>query len=491
MNFIKKLTFGCLCLAAVTATVSCESVLDEQPFSEISDNQFWKTNADAESGVTAIYDAMQKTYRQKHFLWGEFRADNYIATGTANGESLELVNNSLQSSNSGALRWNDFYLMIGRANLAIGKIPQIPGYSKNLLAEAYISRSYAYFDAVRVWGDVPLFTEAITGLDQELQRPKTDAAKIMADIVIPDMIMAEQLMTIPSNPYRFSRASILSFQAHVYMYMKQFDKAKAAMDKLVALNAYTLANTRDSWDKLFLNDPGVGGKFMTGPELIFSIRYSVTEDSDRSGIYGFFFAGLPSYFISPLLENKWIAKFPIDSAAWVAKYPTFVPKNRKPDGTLLYGDFRYFDSRESGRPLGEARVAKYTKTNISPSFDDTNIHIFRYSGMLLLLAEAENQLGNTAKALSLVNQVRTARQLPLVTAAEFTTNKAQIENFILDERQFELLAEGARWWDLRRTDKAVSVMQPINGQTADKLLFPIFQKHLIDNPKLTQTKGYN
>jgi starch-binding outer membrane protein, SusD/RagB family len=106
-----------------------------------------------------------------------------------------------------------------------------------------------------------------------------------------------------------------------------------------------------------------------------------------------------------------------------------------------------------------------------------------------MLAEAENQLGNTTAALALVNQIRDARELPRVLATEFT-NKAELENIILDERQMELLGEGARWWDLIRTGKAVEVMGPINGQKADKLLFPIYTNHLIVNPLLTQTPGY-
>jgi starch-binding outer membrane protein, SusD/RagB family len=60
----------------------------------------------------------------------------------------------------------------------------------------------------------------------------------------------------------------------------------------------------------------------------------------------------------------------------------------------------------------------------------------------------------------------------------------------LDERQFELIGEGKRWWDLVRTDKAVEVMSPINKQTADRILFPIFNTHLIENKLLTQNEAY-
>ena len=468
---------------------ACEGILEQQPFSQLSDEQFWKTNADATSGVTAIYDAMQKTYNTKYYSWGEFRADNYVATGTANSESLELLNNALTPSSGGVLRWNSFYLMISRANLAIQNIPKLPAYDRQLLGEAYAMRAYAYFHAVRVWGDVPLLTEPVTGLDQEIQKAKTKAADIMTQVILPDMLQAETLLTQNTNTYRFSKAGIWSLQAEVYMFLKDYAKAKVALTNITKLNTFSLTTTRDAWQKQFLNDANLGGKFQTSTEFIFNIRYSLTEDRDRSGVYAVFFAGLPSYFINPALERKWVAQFPLDSISWYAKYPTFVPKTKDAAGKPFYGDWRYIDSRESARDFGLARVAKYNKINFSTSFDDTDIIVYRYANTLTLLAEAENQLGNKDAAVMLMNQLRTARQLPTVKATDFTT-KGQLENFILDERQMEFLAEGVRWWDLRRTDKAVEVMGPINGQTAQKLLFPIYDRHLIDNPKLTQTEGY-
>lgn len=489
MKLAKQITVVLLTLSLMGSISSCENILDEQPYSQLSDAQFWKTNADAESGVAAIYDAMQKTYNSKYYAWGEFRADNFVASATPSADGLELLTNSISAANSAALRWNNFYLMIARANIAIEKIPQIPGYSRQLLAEAHAIRAYAYFHAIRVWGDVPMFTEAVTGLDQEILKPKTKATEILNNVILPDLEKADQLMVQTVNPYRFSKASLYAFQGEVFMYLKDFAKAKAALTRLLNLNTFSLATTRETWAKMFLNDPGQGGKFMTGPELIFSIKYSLTEDSDRSGIYSVFFAGLPTYYISPALEARWISEFPLDSLGWVTMYPTFAPKTKGLDGKPIYGDWRYLESREAGRQIGLARLAKYTKTNINVSFDDSNIHVFRYANSLLLLGEAENQLGNSAKAIDYVNQVRTARQLPLVKASDYTT-KVAIENLILNERQLELIGEGARWWDLRRTGKAVEVMGPINGQTEAKLFFPIFDKHLIDNPKLTQTEGY-
>ncbi len=506
-------------ITIVCLTFSCNGLLDEQPISEIGAADFWQSNNDAALGVAAVYDAIQPTYRTKHFLWGEFRSDNFsIGSESASANNIELLNNDVNTGNGAAIDWSDFYVAVNRANLAIKYIPQINGFNPNLLAEAHAIRAYLYFDAIRVWGAVPLFTEPVESSAQDLALPRTDGNTIMNDVVIPDMLEAEELMTLVADRYRFTKTTIWALQADVYMWQRDYAKAKEVLDRIVASNEYSLVTTPDAWQNLFINDiqEGGPGKVMTGPELMLSIRFDINEPRDnpgqtranRSGIFALFFAGLPSYHLSPALENKWIEKFPIDSLGWATKYPDTDPiltKDDDVDGVLepIYGDWRYYFCREGGfegldiRGIGEARLAKYNKTNYSQDLDDSDIVLYRYAGMLLLLAEAENQLGNADRALALVNQIRTARQLPTVSVDEFGATVDARENYILDERQLELLGEAERWWDLRRTGKAIEVLNPILDTipggvqlTQERLLFPIFDEHLIENPMLDQNSGY-
>ncbi|WP_445731521.1 RagB/SusD family nutrient uptake outer membrane protein [Mariniflexile sp.] len=530
-NIKFKFKIALLLLTVLAISTSCDSILDEQPESEIGSEDFWKTPGDAETGISGLYDGMQKTFKENLYLWGETRADNYRGgQGAGSSSRLEFVNNDLTSGNS-ALRWDDLYKMILRANLAIKYIPEIPGVDKNLLGEAHAIRAFAYFHAIRVWGSVPLFTEPIEGKNQELQRTRTAAATIMNEVIIPDMLAAEGYMEKFANEYRFSETSILCLQAEVYMYLQDYPKAKIALDKLVALNEFSLVTTVQGWQDLFLNDKGAAkgsnvylksgnelafygtDKVQKGTELILSINHDLL-DNDRAGIFGIFFAGLPTYYISPVLDIKWRERFPVDSTAWVTKYPTFKPQLARKviytdtNGELqdslatVYGDWRYFLSREDdinfeGLAIGEARLSKYNKTNYSPSLDDSDMVLYRYSDMLLLLAEAENRLLNTDKALGLVNDIRTARLLPTVTLAEFGATIDEREDYILVERQLELLGEGKRWWDLMRTGKTLEVMNPVltlfpsaKALTPERILSPIYFEHLIENPLLEQTPGY-
>lgn len=485
-NHISKVI---LAIALLFTVSSCEKILDQKPYSQLSDSQFWKTNVDANTAVLGIYDAMQKYYRERYFTQGELRSDNYIQSAAAGANTLELLKNTLTAANN-INDWTLLYRAIGRANLCIDRIQKIQGYDVNLLAEAKALRSYLYFDAIKLWGDVPLFTDAIEGPTQELSRPKTDATKIMNEVIIPDMLAAETGISATKNDFRFAKASVYAHQANVYMYLGQYANAKTALTKLINLKYYSLVTTRDAWQKMFLNDSNLGGKFMTGTELILSLQFSLTEDADRSGVYNVFFAGLPGFYIAPALTTKWTDAYPIDSTLFKAKYPGFAPKAFNTNGTKVWGDWRYFDSREAA-PSGTTlpRVAKYNKININQAFDDSNIHFYRYADVILMLAEAENKLGNRATAVTLLNQMRTARQLPNVdTKAVFT--ETQLENLILDERQFELMGEGKRWWDLVRTKKAIEVMAPINGLTQPRIVYPIFNVHLIENKLLIQNEAY-
>ena len=107
-NIIKKSICACFLLGTAT---SCDSILEQTPYSQLSDNQFWKTNADANAAVSGIYDSMQKHYREKYFLQGEMRSDNFSPSPTAGGVGLELMTNTLTPANN-VSEWTLLYQAI-------------------------------------------------------------------------------------------------------------------------------------------------------------------------------------------------------------------------------------------------------------------------------------------------------------------------------------------------------------------------------------------
>jgi hypothetical protein len=132
-------------------------------------------------------------------------------------------------------------------------------------------------------------------------------------------------------------------------------------------------------------------------------------------------------------------------------------------------------------------------------FDKHNVVLLRYADIILLRAEALNQIGQTAEAITLLNQVRARVELAPTEA----TSQNEVALAILKERRLELVIENNRFWDLKRyyNDDA-KLTQHLNDQTdsagnsfgiqttVDKVLIPIPQAELDVNPNMTQNPGY-
>jgi hypothetical protein len=137
-------------------------------------------------------------------------------------------------------------------------------------------------------------------------------------------------------------------------------------------------------------------------------------------------------------------------------------------------------------------VYKY-RNNIWPS--PQNYIFIRLADILLLKAEALNETGDVGGAAVLVNQVRARVGLAPTPAS----NQADMRLAIEKERRLELAFEGHRWYDLKRTGRAITVTNATIGPTGglfgysigiNQLLWPVPQSEIDKNPQLTQNPGY-
>lgn len=172
-------------------------------------------------------------------------------------------------------------------------------------------------------------------------------------------------------------------------------------------------------------------------------------------------------------------------------YAPFAPFNR----------FSISEKFVAAAEAGDARIAAltfafnsslpiYTKYKGTPTgnqeitYGDANLFIYRLADIILLKAEALNDLGQTNLAIPLINQIRNRAGLINTTAS----TPDQVRDAILKERYIELHAEGKRWFDLIRNNVVTREIPGVKG--SEHILWPIHESVINENPNIIQNTYY-
>lgn len=202
----------------------------------------WQTARDAKAGVNEIYGLLRTTLRENYFYWGEFRSDNVAPGAPVMADQARVINN-LMSTDESCARWTNLYQMINQTNLAIKYVPQIsmPDVSdrNDYLGQAYALRALAYFYAIRVWGDVPLFTEPTEKYSDAIYKARTDKNEIIDQVILPDLKKAEKLINRNKNfeRKRISICGVWAIMADVYMWKKEYNLADQTIEKMASIQS--------------------------------------------------------------------------------------------------------------------------------------------------------------------------------------------------------------------------------------------------------------
>ena len=476
---MKKIKYILAALLLVSGFSSCESFLDEQPVSELPADQLWTSSREAKAGVSQIYGFFRSAMRENYFYWGEFRSDDFAPGASTAATQQRVIDNQL-TTDLNCTKWTALYQVINQANLCIKYLPGVdmPSVSdrNDLLGQAYGMRALAYLYAVRVWGDVPLFTEPNEEYSQEIYRERTDMNYILREVVLEDAKKAESLIDRTKNKER-KRISVYgawAIMADTYMWLKEYSLADQTIEKMKNDASFMALETDIStWKKMFAeelnnkaSDNTPENDEYSTKEFIFIVHFNMDEvgTNGYSYMYQWFTgSGNRAAVMSPALLAKYDQEKDL-------RFP-LVTKNY-----------------QSGWEM-----RKYISGDISSTLNRTcevGYPIYRYSDMILLQAEAQARQSKWEEALDLVKPIRTRAGLETPSAADFA-DEEELVDFILDERQRELVGEGRRWFDLVRTGRWKSVMGPINGCQEDgNELFPIHFSHLDQNKKLVQNSYY-
>ena len=474
---------------------SCEDFLDKAPLDTIG-TESELTATDAIALVNAAYQPLQwpKIYNMRIWTTDIIAGNSNVgADGGIDGiETVDLANFAATSTNGAALDiWRGPYPGILRCNLVLQRLPSIDmddALRTRIMGEAYFLRAHYYFILVRIFGDVPLQTEPLVA-GSDLNQARTPKAQVYEQI-ISDCENAIEMLPVKSEYSstdlgRACKEAAEAQLAKVYMtqgtdYQKVVDLCQSIEDLGYNLSSMNYA---DNFNPLIDN----------GAESLFEVQYSGSTDYDFWG--NDCQASWLSTYMGPR-NSGWVG----GSWGWQHVTKEFVDSyeagDLRKDVTILYEGCPQFDGKDydPSWSLTGYNVRKFlVPKSISAEYNTnpSNFVVYRFADVLLMKAEALNELGETQKAQTPLNIVRKRAGLPDIT----TTDKAEMKEKIIHERRMELAFEGHRWFDLIRIDNgdyAINFFKSIGktNATKDRLLYPIPQEEIDANPNMTQNPGY-
>jgi len=463
-------------------------MLEENPDDRLFTANFYQTATDANSAINAIYNPLRTDYAARYSYQFTAMEDYASAQGAYLPYALYTMNGSTIAKTDNI--FEGFYEVINFSNVALKYIPPIAmdSTTKNsLLGEARFLRALAYRNLVISWGGVPIRsepTESTTAL-----AGKRASVSDVYNFIISDLQFAEtnlpSTQILAGKPTKWSAKTML---ADVYLTNGQWAAARDKADEVISAGVYSLVPVKQASDFALIFGPTA----VTSSEDVFSLKYSRTNGSPMASYYampnsayanvgyGTFF-GLTTY---PLLQNwdKNDLRYQFDL------YTSYTDKS----GNIV--------KNSATQPI---RFGKFEDPGYAPG-NGNDFPVYRYPDALLIYAEAAGQAAGapTALALERLNMVhRRAYGYNATTPSpvDFTMATAptgpSFRNLVLQERAYEFLCEGKRWFDLIRTGTVKQVIQNAKGIAIPDyfLLFPIPQQEIDNNPDIgpqDQNPGY-
>ncbi len=455
--------------------------IELNPVSTVSTDVLYKTDKDFQDAVIGCYNVLQDQYRD-FWQFGDLRADD-AGNQSPPQANLTRMDNFTLDYNEGVLisSWQKYYRLITRANTILTRIEGlektvIPNKDRHI-GEARFLRAMAYFDLVRIFGDVPMITTLITSEEAyKVGRDKVD--KVYDEVIIKDLLDSEAKLPVSytgADVGRATKGAARALLGKVYLTRNDFTKAEAKLAEVTTMNYALLKNFNDLFDYT---------KNEHHSEYIFDIEYEegIGEGSNFTNLFIPNLTAFSDFY--GVKGDRVETGSPTESL-----FAAFTAADLRKDITAAKG---FTDKTGKFVALPTAGVQSFTKKYMTPvaSTNDSraNWKVIRYADVLLMYAESLNENGKTTEALTFLNQVRSRAGLAPLTAG----TKAEIRDRILTERRLELFMEGHRWFDLVRTGRAFETLKA-SGMRAHMTLFPIplAQIQLINNRAIfPQNPGY-
>jgi hypothetical protein len=449
-------------LGLITITSCKKNFLDRQPLGRYTEDDIPAGSFD--SKVFAAYAVMRKDGFNGHLYLGihSYRSDesekgSTVADGSVHG--LMYDDFEYDKTNGGIQDyWSHHYELINAANDIIHTIDSLGSSDPATLinkAEAKFMRAFAYFDLARAFGEVPKID--FVGTPAELNIPKNSVAEIFT-LIDADLQEASSILPLEwESKYigRLTKGAAMALQTKANLWRGDWAGALAAAKAVIALGKYSLVTNYGSQFR---------SEGENGSESIFEIQAFYTPTNDQ----GISYANVQGVRGSGSWDLGWGWNTPTQILV-----DEFEPSDPRRVETILYSgqvDPLYSENVPPYPTIARLYWNKKIYTNpadrlaLNNRFGRwMNHRIIRYADVLLMAAEAANELGgtqNTTDALAWLEMVRARARGTnnSILAPVTTTDQAQLRNAIRHERFVELGMEEQRFWDIVRWEIDVSVL---------------------------------
>lgn len=496
-------------LAALLLATSCKKdFLELKPKGTELETNFYKNKEQIFQGLVATYDVLGWEGTDGwNMQLGLLNAasDDCFAGGSDASDQPNWVAwdnftlNPLLGPQSGL--WRKNYAGVYRANLLLQKIEEVenldPAFKARTIAELKFLRGWFYFDLVRLFGNVPVFTSTIS-LDEIYTVKQTSPTEVYAQIE-KDLTEAKNTPELPETVPpaelgRVTHGAVAALLGKVILFQNdnaRMAEAAANFEEVINGGNYFLTS---NYGDIFKQE----NEF--GPESVFEIQYA----SNRPGDYGCCFNSGP---VNNATEGNYNIQFfgmrdysgPDYATGWsfcpvTPELVSFMQNDPRFQHTIVDGKVlkQGGASYTKGYQNTDFFIKKYAPIKDFQATDGEtalgwgqNIRAIRYADVLLMAAEAIARGGGSeATALEYLNQVRSRVGL----AAETSSGQALL-TAIYKERRLELATEGHRFWDLVRTGGASEALPGFVAGTHEFLPIPQLEVEL-SKGALKQNNGY-
>jgi len=488
-----KLKYISFIAGAMLIFASCNE-LDQYPTNLFTDDTYWTSVDKASSVLNMAYSQM---YNNGYFFSTEALSDNVYQTRVSDEKTIS-SGQANAATGRFANEWSDCYAGIKTCHTFLENVDRIPGMNEDLKermkAEARFIRAWLFFRLTTWYGDVPLFTTDIT-----LSESKTIARTPHAEVLDFVRMELDDITTILPSEYeeadrgRITSGAAIALNARTYLYENDWENVVSTCERLISGDHKDVYGLFSDFEGLF----AVGNEYNN--EVILDMTYVPSlRIWDNFRDYVPKAAGLRVIAMQPtqelvddfvMLNGKAIN----DTGSGYDEDNPYAGRDPRFDGSVVHhgSKFTKLDGTEitiltdpalspedaPDRWKGSGEDASLSGYYIRKYYDQTavgefqsslNLILIRYADVLLMYAEAKNELGQMNESVwnMTIRELRGRAGFSDSGALDYPSSatKDELQTIIRRERHTELAFEGLRVFDLRRWKTAEAVFSnPAHG----------------------------